>query len=249
MVLRELAAQQGLGFIDRSLYLWCLFFRPKNIRQIAAALDLSWATVAKACERLEATDWMRMSKQPGRRICPIPTIPIRCEVEMAQLLEVEYGFAPNRGEFLMKRHLDMWVWSDAYVDNARPDFLRPTEDAPPLEYDRFYYQAKVAFEFNGSQHYSASSTFGEDKGFRETRNHDLAKLALSQQQGVSLITVSAEDLAPEAFRRLLPDNLALNYVNEDGPYYKTLARISLAYAAKTGRLDRQQQRRSPGDKT
>jgi hypothetical protein len=77
---------------------------------------------------------------------------------MVERLEKQYGMAQNKGEFLMKRNLDLWVHSSEFVDNARPDHLTTPTSDHPLEYDRYYYQLGVAFELSSM----ALNTTGRD---------------------------------------------------------------------------------------
>ncbi|MDP2871471.1 MAG: hypothetical protein Q8P31_02915 [Bacillota bacterium] len=244
-VLHELQKQPQLTFTDRSVYLWCFIYQPRTVREAATKLRLPWRSVATACDSLAATEWMTfVTMAKARR--PVPLTPLRCQSALALQLEKNYAQAPNKGEFLMKSHLDLRIQSDQFVDNARPEFLTRKTTDQPLEYDRFYTHLAVAFEFNGSQHFLATQAFGDEQAQKEIIERDLIKESLSRNAGVRLIVVTADDLRPGVFERLLPDDLPQYHVDEDGPYYQALARISTAYADKTGRQVRQQQRARAG---
>jgi hypothetical protein len=170
----------------------------------------------------------------GNRIRPIALVPYQYQVKMAQDLEAVYGLVRNKGEFLMKRYLDLRINSDEFVDNARPEFLVNPMTDEPLEYDR-YYMSRVAFEFNGPQHHGTTEAYPDEKALKEAKARDLFKKALSDKTGVKLITVTAEDLRPDVLGKLIPDDLPLNPIDEAGPHFKALVRICMAYAAKAAR--------------
>lgn len=111
--------------------------------------------------------------------------------------------APYLGEFLMRKLLDNTVASTTFMDNARPSFLRNPKTNQPLEYDRLYFEG-VAFEFNGEQHYSTTSEFPDPQALQERRTRDLIKVALSLENGITLVTVVDEDLSVEGRRFLYP---------------------------------------------
>lgn len=226
-----------LGYRDRSAYLWVLVCRPESIRELARQTGMSRGQATAACRRLDQFKWFRLEEvgkaQPRQR--PVPLVPIECQLALARELEREYELVPKKGEFLMKRHLDMWVCSRRFVDNARPDFLTNPKTGVPLEYDRYYFEEHVAFEFNGPQHYGTTSEFADDEAVKDQQARDAMKQGLSVRAGVKLITVTPGDLRQGQFEKLLPAGIALNPVDTSGPYYQTLIRISTAYAAKTAR--------------
>lgn len=233
IILNELLETPRLTPVDRNVYIWAFLLQPPSIRRVAEAAGVSWHTASRACRRLAQAEWMRLEGPPQRKR-PVAVVPARCQDKLAERLEKEYGMARNKGEFLMKRNLDLWVRSREFLDNARPDLLTSPTSDHALEYDRFYYGFGVAFEFNGPQHYDAGPGFDEQT-HKEIRTRDLIKQALSKEAGVQLVTVTGQDLAPDIFPKLLPETLPRNWVDTDGPYFRALSRLSKAYAAKAGR--------------
>jgi len=150
---------------------------------------------------------------------------------MARMLEEAYGMAANRGEFLMKRYLDLRIASDEYVDNAHPGFLVNPGTGELLEYDRLYLQG-VAFEFDGPQHYTPTRRFPDERDLRRTQSRDLIKAGISHRANVKLVKVTAEQLHPDILENLIPDSLPRRPVDTQGLYYQTLVGLCLAYAAK-----------------
>jgi len=229
LVLGALQAEPNLDFESRAIYLWISALQPVSVRTLALHVGVRWHSVAQACERLVAAGWLRLERsQRGTR--PLPLVPLRVQTRLAELFEAAYEMADKRGEFLMKRQLDLIVNSDCYVDNARAKFLTNPDGGQALEYDRYYPDFEVAFEFNGQQHYIALPAFGDEELQHKTRARDAVKAGLSTWAGVELVVITAEQLRPVVFRSLLPARLPLRYVDEAGPYFKALARISEAYA-------------------
>jgi hypothetical protein len=191
-----------------------------------------------ACRRLEELRWLRLepvADKRGRSLWPVPLVPVECQLVLAKELEQAYGMASPRGEFLMRCHLTAWVRSRRYFDNARPIILTNPKTGGRFEYDRLYVDEKVAFEFNGPQHYSATDEFPDEEAAKDMQARDAMKAGLSLKAGVMLVVVEPEDLRDGAIRKLLPPNLALNRVDTEGPYYQTLLRLCEAYVAKIER--------------
>jgi DNA-binding MarR family transcriptional regulator len=234
IVAQDLIRQPGLNPVDRSVYLWVCLLRPRSMRELAVASGMARNTAVRACKRLEAVEWMTIEFSPPSRR-PVCQIPSRTQAKLAQLLETEYSHAANKGEFLMKRHLDLRIRSERFIDNARSELLASPITDYRLEYDRHYFDDGVAFEYNGRQHYEPGPGIEAEKAFRELQSRDLMKHALSEKAGIRLVVVTAEDLRPGLIEKLIPDTLERNHVDENGPYFKTLSRISAAYAAKAAR--------------
>ena len=158
--------------------------------------------VSHACNELNRSGWLRFVNTPNSRIA-VPAFPREVEDERIEKLLWEKDMAPYLGEFLMRKLLDNTVASTTFMDNARPSFLRNPKTNQPLEYDRLYFEG-VAFEFNGEQHYSTTSEFPDPQALQERRTRDLIKVALSLENGITLVTVVDEDLSVEGRRFLYP---------------------------------------------
>jgi hypothetical protein len=234
VVVEDLLADPRLTSADRSTHLWAYVIQPRSIRELARKTGASKTAVARACRNLAGAKWMMLVKGQYA-VRPVPLIPSGSQTALAQALEAGYAFARNKGEYLMKCYLDMWVNCDEFVDNARPEFLENPESSQPLEYDRFYPRYGIAFEFNGAQHYE----LGDEQSQKALRTRDLVKDALSRANGIALVTVKAEDLLPARFVQLLPDGLPHRHVDEESLHFRTLARLGTAYASKAARSTRQ----------
>lgn len=100
-------------------------------------------------------------------------------------------------EKISKQILDELIdSSELYIDNQRKDLskydviLQHPETKQWLELDRYYYNAKVAIEIQGKQHYVGSDhkVFGIDR-VKRTIENDKIKSKLLHDQGISLIVI------------------------------------------------------------
>jgi len=229
-VLRALLAESGMSPIAKIVWQATAKCLPQSMNEVPATANVSESSAKKACRQLASRKWMSFVKT-SYRTRPVARIPYEHQVKMAEDFEALYKLVRNRGEFLMKRYLDLRVSSDECVDNARFEFLINPETDEPLEYDR-YYTNKVAFEFNGPQHHGPTEMYPDSQASKQTATRDLVKKALSRDANVNLVIVEAKDLVPDAFDKLLPVELALNDIDRDGPYFRAFARLCSAYVAK-----------------
>ncbi|MDP2871823.1 MAG: hypothetical protein Q8P31_04720 [Bacillota bacterium] len=227
---RELLAEPGIGSVELAVYFVAWTSYPDCMTDLSRMVRAARSTTAHACAALEARGWLTLLAD-GKRVRPVALIPDRCQAHMVQSLETAYELAANRGEFLMKRYLDLRISSDEYVDNARPEFLCNPGTGELLEYDRLYLQG-VAFEFNGPQHYVSTRRFPSERDLRQTQARDLIKCGASHKARVVLVEVTADELYLDILETLIPDQLPRRQVDVNGQYYRALAAMCAGYAAK-----------------
>jgi hypothetical protein len=184
---------------------------------------------------LVKTGWLRLVRE-GKGLRPVLAIPAAVQETLIEELKAEFSMARHKGEFLMKRLLDLLVYNP-YIDNARPDFLINPLTGEPLELDR-YFPDGAGFEHNGTQHYATTDLYDDAEALKQAQSRDLMKSGLCQKAGVALVTVRAEDLSIEGIRRLLPPCLKRNVVDEKGPYAVALDLLCAAYRKKVARSAR-----------
>jgi hypothetical protein len=74
--------------------------------------------------------------------------------------------------------------------NVRPDFLKNPESGCNLELDGYNETLKLAFEYNGIQHYKFHKRFHKnDDDFKKRREHDEFKYKRCIEMGITLISV------------------------------------------------------------
>ena len=228
MILDELARQAEIGQIEHAIYFAAVAYQPRSMSELALRARVSRNAATKACRTLVALGWMRLERS-SRRVHPIAIVPHRCQELLAARLRVEYNLTALKGEFLMKRYLDLSICTRFFVDNAHPQFLENPMTGHLVEYDRYYDMHKVAFEFNGSQHHETTEVFADQEKVDEIRTRDAVKAGLSGGEQVRLIVVTPENLLPRSLDALLPDGLPKCPVDYKGPYFKTLNELCIGY--------------------
>lgn len=236
IVLERVAKTEELGPAERAVYLFACAYEPATISELAAVSRMDRGGVARTCRNLTRLGWMKMVRWKGK-VRPAPLIPHRCQAIMAENLEAEYDMQVNKGEYLVNKRMDWSLRSDEYVANARPKLLTSPQTDERLEYDRFDPRAMFGTEFNGDQHYNASQMSKEEE-VRQQKTRDLLKESLSRRSGVTLLTLTAEDLMPGVLESKLDKtvpHLVRGYVDKEGPYFKALTNLCSNYAAKAAR--------------
>jgi hypothetical protein len=210
---------------------------PDSVMSLALTGKIPTKKASAICKKMTASGWMAL-RGHGRKLHPIALIPHVSQEKTARVLEEEYEASSNKGEFLMKRYLDVAVHSEDFIENARLEILRNTT-GEPLEFDR-YYRERVAFEFNGPQHLGVTEKFTDETAAFELQKRDTRKVWLCEVADVILIRIYVADLHPRIMSRLIPSRLQRNYIDEQGPYSKTLCNLCASYIAKATRVDIQQ---------
>lgn len=81
------------------------------------------------------------------------------------------------------------IFQDGFP-SCRPSFLLHTKTGHNLELDGFNPRWKVAFEYNGAQHYFYNPFFHTDeRAFEQMQARDVLKRALCEKEGIRLITI------------------------------------------------------------
>ncbi|MDP2873245.1 MAG: hypothetical protein Q8P31_12010 [Bacillota bacterium] len=237
-VARELLADHELGTLELVVYFVTYVASPISLSALAAEARTTRSAAAMACSRLAQRGWLSLTRC-GKGLRPTVLVPQRCQELMANALETGYSLVANKGEYLMKRFLDLRVDSDEYIDNARPGFLINPKTGELLEYDRYYLLHGVAFEFNGPQHYELTGRYPDERTLRETQTRDLIKGGISLNAKVAMVTVTVDQLHPDILETLLPAQLPRRTVDVGGCYYRTLASLCTGYGAKARAAGRQ----------
>ena len=72
--------------------------------------------------------------------------------------------------------------------SIRPDWLKSEKSGRNLELDGFCEELKIAFEYQGRQHFSNDTQFGGDYAFQSVR--DKLKAQLCAEHGIKLVTIT-----------------------------------------------------------
>ncbi len=88
------------------------------------------------------------------------------------------------GEALMREWLTLLIAVQNYIDNARLPFMRNPQSRELFELDR-HYPPRVAFEFNGPQHYGPTVKYPDPTKAAQQEGHDLMKQGLCTIHGIT----------------------------------------------------------------
>jgi hypothetical protein len=159
-------------------------------------------TIRKAIANLVSTEWLEVmqvnQKAPLRfTLCNPDLVRQNREVAAAdyRLQQVEY-----KNEQIMKEYLSLLIDSDNFMDNARPAFLPNLETDQRLELDR-YYPHTVAFEYQGMQHFRTTAKFPSERALSKRQVRDAVKRVLCEQRGITLVTITRNDLSLSGMQR------------------------------------------------
>jgi hypothetical protein len=83
----------------------------------------------------------------------------------------------------------------------RPDFLRPSPERRPLELDGYCESLKLAFEYQGEQHYKPIGN-QTTKDFENQQIRDKEKKRLCKKEGINLIEIRHADESSEIERQI-----------------------------------------------
>ncbi|MEW6399346.1 MAG: hypothetical protein AB1503_09325 [Bacillota bacterium] len=202
---------------------------------LAEELHIHRATLRKLVAALEQTGWIQLQRAGRHETIFVMRNPV-LEERQAELQRVKARLAgaPFKGEAIMHELLDQEVPLTKYDLNARLGFLRNPGTDQPLELDRWYFEEKVGFEFNGPQHYGPTEAFPDPQKARNTMARDYIKRAICQEHGIRLITITAEDLTPERMEQKIRGILPLRQLRPDDPVLQYLGHIGRQYMRQIG---------------
>lgn len=204
--------------------------------ELAALAHASPNTVAKAVGELARAEWIKVER--ANRLDRIHfelTFPgFSREQTALAMAQRRLSKSKHFGEGLMREFLSLLVDSDEYSDDARPGFMVNPRSGELLELDRFY-PPRVAFEFNGPQHYRATDMYTAEESAAQ-RERDYIKMGICLARGVTLVVVHPGDLTLSRMREMVGDllpqrNLAgfsmlIEYLeSESHTYRRTLRRL------------------------
>ena len=140
--------------------------------------------------------------------------------------------AAHVGEGIMRAMLSVIANTREFQDGARPDFLENPASGERLEFDRYYPVHRVAFEFNGRQHYEATGRFTR-RDVEAQKKRDAFKRKICKEKAIRLVVVHAEDLTIKKMLEKVGDLLpgralrglkeTICYLNSRGRRYQTAA--------------------------
>lgn len=214
----------------KALYLSLIAHKPSSIRELATCTSLSRNLVTKLIHSLVKTGWVVIYETPCKKIM-IPTQPPEIQKANLDYVRASDKMSPRSGENKMNLMLDLIVDVSPCIHNACPWFLQNPKSKEFLEYDRFDPEAMRAWEFDGRQHYEVTPDFPDKNNLKQIQARDKLKARLSRENGVALITITAEDLTVENMLSKIPEDVPIKLIDVNGIYAKGLEQMCLQYIA------------------
>jgi DNA-binding MarR family transcriptional regulator len=203
---------------------------PMLVTAIVEELRMSPNTVRSSCRKLVDKGWaLRMKLPDGRRRLIIPMLPKSVEASAAERVAIERGSVAKVGEWIMLSFLDFKIESVEYIDGARPDWLRNQETGRRMEFDRLYTELKVAFEFQGEQHYGTTDLFPDQEQFEQLQRRDNLKAWLCARHQYTYVEVRAADLTSAGMNLKIPPHVPRRLSWPDSPLIAKLEEFGAGY--------------------
>lgn len=208
-------------------------FTYSGLTELAGA---SRNALKQAVRALAQHGWLQISQR--NKFAPIyfsldnPVAQLREQAVAA--LKAHLAEAPFLGEALMRAYLSLLVDSHEYDDDASPGYLVNPFTGEEMQFDR-YYPPRVAFEFNGPQHYGPTARFSSEMEARKQQGRDYIKIGIAVQRGIRLVIVHPEDLSLATMQRKVAGLLPLRSLDGDAHLITFLESVSRAYRRKARR--------------
>lgn len=174
--------------------------------------ELKWVTglhlrtLKRAVHALKEAGWVATRQK--NRLAPIEFALQHPDQAWRRAAERRLQRHPYAGQALMQEFLTLIVDSRDFVDDASAGFLVNPRTQQLLQFDRFYPLHRVAFEFNGRQHYEPTERFSKEQ-VAVQRERDKTKQAICRERKITLVVVHAEDLSLAGMLRKVSNLLPL----------------------------------------
>jgi len=202
-------------------------FRWKELREFTG---LHIRTLQRAVRALAAARWIGVAQRSPRG--PVWVGLQHADEAWKEEVRKSLDQAPHVGEALMRAMLSVIADAAEFQDGARPDFLKNPASGERLELDRYYPVHRVAFEFNGRQHYEATGRFAK-RDVEAQRRRDAFKKRICKERDIKLVVVHAGDLTLKGMLtkigELLPKRAlgglkeTIRFLNSRGRQYRRAA--------------------------
>ena len=198
-------------------------------KQLREMTGRALKTIRRATNMLAARGWLALTRK--NHLCPfvftVKNPVLEACLEELERLKRRIDRGKHKGEGLMRAYLTFIVDSVEFEDDASPGFLVNPFTDERMQLDRFY-PGKVAFEFNGPQHYGPTD-FATPRDVERQRARDHIKAGICRDRGIPLVVVHPEDLTLETMIRKVGAYLPLRDLRNRGPIVRYLERVSHGY--------------------
>ena len=202
--------------------------------QLRELTGLHLRTLKRSVRALAEARWIALAQE--NRLAPIWFRLQHADQALKEEVERRMERAEYRGEALMRAYLSLITATRECEDGARPEFLVNPASGERMELDRYYPLHRVAFEFNGRQHYEPAGPFTKVQVDAQ-KKRDRLKRWICEQKGIKLVVVHAEDLSLLRMLRKVGSLLPLRslrgfkrtirFLNDCGARYRAAAAAAL----------------------
>jgi hypothetical protein len=163
---------------------------------LADKIGLSAKTVRRAVLHLAKLRWLTVTQEHKR--APVE-YRHRNPVEERQELEISCAeqiidSADHVGESLMDILLSTMVDEEEFSENGYHGIMKNKKTGRHLQFDRYYYYQKVAFEFQGEQHDYPTELFDEE-AVAAQQERDALKREICKEHNITLIELRGDELS------------------------------------------------------
>lgn len=220
------------------LYATMLTLRGKDTAVVMPRLNLvslaglgSDNLVRDALRQLTAKGWLRVARDAkSRNYTYEPLDPhLVARKTLQHHVEMRLTDAKFLGEKLLQYMLTVLVDDDDYIDNSRPKILTNPYTGEPMEFDRWYRTAGVAFEFNGPQHERPTPAFPDADEVKKQQGRDLINAALATKHEIELIVITPKELTFAQLVQKIGSLLPLRKLRLEDPLVDFLASTARRY--------------------
>lgn len=228
-LLPYLLSDARLRPIDIKTCLQLLMNPITTLRDHARVSTSTYETLRRSVHRLIDLGWA-YKIESGSGFVVIPWMPLEVEQAVAAELTRTRDEVSYVGEWLMRCFLDLVVDDRDFRDNARLEWLVLGDGSGRLELDRWYRSAKVAFEFQGPQHFRIPTTHAKTPSVLDRQiQRDHVKAGICSRQGIRLIEITAHDLHEQGILNAISGVLPQRPYKTDGPLCRTLSNMCESY--------------------
>ncbi len=198
-------------------------------RQLREMTGRALKTIRRTTNMLAAYGWLELTRK--NHFCPfLFTVknPVR-EAYDAKLARMAKRIDRARfmGEELMRSYLTLIADSDEFEDDAAPGFLVNPFTHERMQLDQ-YYPGRVAFEFNGPQHYKPTE-FATPQDVEKQQARDCIKAMICRNRGIRLVVAHPEDLTLQTMIQKVGTHLPLRDLRSSRPILRYLENTSRHY--------------------
>lgn len=235
IVIRALLDDRRLSSTDLAVYTVVRHQRASTPHALARLSTIPRETFRRSIARLKETGWViELGPAPRGGTIVYAWMPLEVERLLVDEFERVREDVPNLGEWLLKWKLELLVEDRDFRYNVRPRWLVSGDGSGRLEIDVWFYNARVAVEFQGSRHHRAtrlSANSGDDHSSQIER--DNVKAGICSRAGIKYVEFAGRDLGVERIidklDGVLPVLVPLVHALERRPLMRKLSEMDQAY--------------------